>query len=67
MVVVVLVVIFAFLLPYIIDFVVPEKQVEDLMDVVTELSNLEEAEVKKNEEVHPIAETPPPPPLNSSI
>ena len=67
MVVVVLVVIFAFLLPYIIDFVVPEKQVEDVMDVVTELSNLEEAEVKKNEEVQPIAETPPPPPLKSSI
>ena len=66
MIVVVLVVIFAFSLPYIISSIVPEKEEEIEMNVVTELSKLG-AEVKKNEELKPIVEITPPPPLKSSI
>ena len=68
--VVVLVAIAAFFLPGIIgdliDKMKPEEE-EIVMTEVTELSDLKEAEVKKNEEYKPLMETPPPPPLKSSI
>ena len=49
-----------------IDKIKPEEE-EIVMTEVTELSDLKEAEVKKNEEYKPLMETPPPPPLKSSI
>jgi protein TonB len=68
--VVVVVAIAAFFLPGIIgdliDKMKPEEE-EIVMTEVTELSDLKEAEVKKNEEYKPLMETPPPPPLKSSI
>ena len=68
--VVVLVAIAAFFLPGLIgdliDKIKPEEE-EIIMTEVTELSDLKEAEVKKNEEYKPLMETPPPPPLKSSI
>ena len=68
--VVVVVAIAAFFLPGIIgdliDKIKPEEE-EIVMTEVTELSDLKEAEVKKNEEYKPLMETPPPPPLKSSI
>ena len=68
--VVVVVAIAAFFLPGIIgdliDKIKPEEE-EIIMTEVTELSDLKEAEVKKNEEYKPLMETPPPPPLKSSI
>lgn len=69
-IVVALVAIAAFFLPGIIgdliDKIKPEEE-EIVMTEVTELSDLKEAEVKKNEEYKPLMETPPPPPLKSSI
>lgn len=69
-IVVVLVAIAAFFLPGLIgdliDKIKPEEE-EIVMTQVTELSDLKEAEVKKNEEYKPLMETPPPPPLKSSI
>ena len=68
--IVVLVAIAAFFLPGLIgdliDKIKPEEE-EIIMTEVTELSDLKEAEVKKNEEYKPLMETPPPPPLKSSI
>lgn len=68
--VVVLVAVAAFFLPGLIgdliDKIKPEEE-EIVMTEVTELSDLKEAEVKKNEEYKPLMETPPPPPLKSSI
>ncbi len=68
--VVVVVALAAFFLPGIIgdliDKIKPEEE-EIVMTEVTELSDLKEAEVKKNEEYKPLMETPPPPPLKSSI
>ena len=68
--VVVVVALAAFFLPGIIgdliDKIKPEEE-EMVMTEVTELSDLKEAEVKKNEEYKPLMETPPPPPLKSSI
>ncbi len=61
----------AFFLPGVIgdliDKIRPEEEEEIVMTQVTELSDLKEAEVKKNEEYKPLMETPPPPPLKSSI
>ncbi|MBQ3575907.1 MAG: energy transducer TonB [Coprobacter sp.] len=61
----------AFFLPGLIgdliDKIRPEEEEEIVMTQVTELSDLKEAEVKKNEEYKPLMETPPPPPLKSSI
>mgnify|MGYP003289033535 FL=1 len=61
----------AFFLPGVIgdliDKIRPEEEEEIVMTQVTELSDLKEAEVKKNEEYKPLMETPTPPPLKSSI
>lgn len=68
--VVVVVAVAAFFLPGLIgdliDKYAPEEEIIE-MTTVTELSNLEEAEVKKNEELKPLVQAPPPPPLKSSI
>ncbi|MCP9611567.1 energy transducer TonB [Coprobacter tertius] len=66
MVIVIIVAIFAFTMPALIRFVTPEKT-QEVMTEVTTLTKLPEAEVKKNEEVKPIQEVAPPPPLKSSI
>ncbi|MEG1574766.1 MAG: energy transducer TonB, partial [Bacteroidales bacterium] len=58
---------FAFALPRLVSYMVPEKNLSDEMTEVTTLSNLKEAEVKKNEDLKPLTEVPPPPPLKSSI
>ena len=62
---VICVVAFAFALPYIVDsFKIGEAEEE--ISTVVEMSQLPEAEVEK-QEVQPLVETPPPPPLKSSI
>ena len=67
MLIIIVVAVIAFSVPALIRFVTPEK-VEEAMTEVTTLSKLPEAEVKKNEDLKPLApETPPPPPLKSSI
>ena len=67
MIIIIVVDVIAFSVPALIRFVTPEK-VEEAMTEVTTLSKLPEAEVKKNEDLKPLApETPPPPPLKSSI
>ena len=52
-------------LPTLIRFVTPKKTVEKVTEVTT-LTNLEQAEVKNNDEIKKI-DAPPPPPLKSSI
>lgn len=70
MVIVVIVAFLAFTIPALISnirerFMPPQ---EEAMTEVTAMTKLPEAEVKKNEELKPLAqETPPPPPLKSSI
>ena len=67
MIIIIVVAVIAFSVPALIRFVTPEK-VEEAMTEVTTLSKLPEAEVKKNEDLKPLSpETPPPPPLKSSI
>ena len=67
MIIIIVVAVIAFSVPALIRFVTPEK-VEEAMTEVTTLSKLPEAEVKKNEDLKPLApETHPPPPLKSSI
>ena len=67
MIIIIVVAVIAFSVPALIRFVTPVK-VEEAMTEVTTLSKLPEAEVKKNEDLKPLApETPPPPPLKSSI
>ena len=67
MIIIIVVAVIAFSVPALIRFVTPEK-VEEAMTEVTTLSKLPEAEVKKNEDLKPLApKTPPPPPLKSSI
>ena len=67
MIIIIVVAVIAFSVPALIRFVTPEK-VEEAMTEVTTLSKLPEAEVKKNEDLKPLTpETPPPPPLKSSI
>ena len=67
MIIIIVVAVIAFSVPALIRFVTPEK-VEEAMTEVTTLSKLPEAEVKKNEDLKPLApETPLPPPLKSSI
>ena len=67
MIIIIVVAVIAFSVPALIRFVTPEK-VEEAKTEVTTLSKLPEAEVKKNEDLKPLApETPPPPPLKSSI
>lgn len=65
--IVLLVALLAFTLPKLVSYMVPDKGLEEEMTEVTTLSNLKEAEVKKNEELKPLTEVPPPPPLKSSI
>lgn len=65
--IVVVVALLAFTLPKLVRNMIPEKDMEMEMTEVTALSNLKEAEVKKNEELKPLTQTPPPPPLKSSI
>jgi len=65
--IVVVVALLAFTLPKLVRNMIPEKDMDMEMTEVTTLSNLKEAEVKKNEELKPLTQTPPPPPLKSSI
>ena len=59
MIIIIVVAVIAFSVPALIRFVTPEK-VEEAMTEVTTLSKLPEAEVKKNEDLKPLApETPP--------
>ena len=62
---VICVVAFAFVLPYIVESF-KFGEVEEETTVVVEMTQLPEAEVEK-QEVQPLVETPPPPPLKSSI
>lgn len=62
---VICVVAFAFVLPYIVDSF-KFGEAEEEISTVVEMSQLPEAEVEK-QEVQPLVETPPPPPLKSSI
>ncbi|MBO8438952.1 MAG: energy transducer TonB [Bacteroidetes bacterium] len=65
--IVVVVALLAFTLPKLVRNMMPEKDMDMEMTEVTTLSNLKEAEVKKNEELKPLTQAPPPPPLKSSI
>ena len=65
--IVVVVALLAFTLPKLVRNMIPEKDMDMEMTEVTTLSNLKEAEVKKNEELKPLTQAPPPPPLKSSI
>ena len=58
----------AFYLPTLIEKLPKEKETEIEFTVTeVEMANLEEQEVEKNDEIEPIVEAPPPPPLKSSI
>lgn len=58
----------AFIIPALIDKIPKEKEATiDFTVTEVEMANLEEQEVEKNEEIQPIVEAPPPPPLKSSI
>ena len=58
----------AFLIPSLIEKLPKEKEAELEFTVTeVEMANLEEQEVEKNDEIEPIVEAPPPPPLKSSI
>lgn len=58
----------AFFIPTLIEKLPKEKEAELEFTVTeVEMANLEEQEVEKNEEIEPIVEAPPPPPLKSSI
>ena len=65
--IVVVVALLAFTLPKLVRNMIPEKDRDMEMAEVTTRSNLKEAEVKKNEELKPLTQAPPPPPLKSSI
>ena len=65
--IVVVVALLAFTLPKLVRNMIPEKDMDMEMTEVTTLSNLKEAEVKKNQELKPLTQAPPPPPLKSSI
>ena len=58
----------AFYLPTLIEKLPKEKETEIEFTVTeVEMANLEDQEVEKNDEIEPIVEAPPPPPLKSSI
>ncbi len=58
----------AFIIPALIDKIPKEKEATiDFTVTEVEMANLEEQEIEKNEEIQPIVEAPPPPPLKSSI
>lgn len=65
--IVMVVALLAFTLPKLVRNMIPEKTEDIAMTEVTTLADLKEAEVKKNEELKPLTQTPPPPPLKSSI
>ncbi len=58
----------AFLIPTLIEKLPKEKEAELEFQVTeVEMANIEDQEVEKNDEIEPIVEAPPPPPLKSSI
>lgn len=58
----------AFIIPSLIEKLPKEKEAEIEFTVTeVEMANLEDQEVEKNDEIEPIVEAPPPPPLKSSI
>ena len=61
--IVVVVALLAFTLPKLVRNMIPEQDMDMEMTEVTTLSNLKEAEVKQNEELKPLTQAPPPPPL----
>lgn len=67
MLIILIVAVVGFSLPSLIRIMTPEKVEDFTVTEVTQLSDLPKAEVKKNEELKPMAPTPPPPPLKSSI
>ena len=67
MFIVLIVAVVGFSLPSLIRIMTPEKTEDFTVTEVTQLSDLPKAEVKKNEELKPMAPTTPPPPLKSSI
>ena len=67
MLIILIVAVVGFSLPSLIRIMTPEKVEDFTVTEVTQLSDLPKAEVKKNEELKPMAPTTPPPPLKSSI
>ncbi|HIX44990.1 MAG TPA: energy transducer TonB [Candidatus Barnesiella excrementipullorum] len=58
----------AFIIPALIDKIPKEKDAAiDFTVTEVEMANLEDQEIEKNEDIQPIVEAPPPPPLKSSI
>ena len=66
MLIILIVAVVGFSLPSLIRIMTPEKVEDFTVTEVTQLSDLPKAEVKKNEELKPMAPTTPPPPLKSS-
>ena len=67
MLIILIVAVVGFSLPSLIRIMTPEKVEDFTVTEVTQLSDLPKAEVKKTEELKPMAPTTPPPPLKSSI
>ena len=67
MLIILIVAVVGFSLPSLIRIMTPEKVEDFTVTEVTQLSDLPKAEVKKNEELKPMAPTTPRPPLKSSI
>lgn len=66
--IVIVVVILVITLPMLIKFITPEKENKIVVNEVTTLAKLPEAEIKRNEELQPMMKpTTPPPPLKSTI
>ncbi len=58
----------AFIIPALIDKIPKEKDATvDFTVTEVEMANLDDQEVEKNDEIQPLVEAPPPPPLKSSI
>ena len=66
--IVIVVVILVITLPMLIKFITPEKENKIVVNEVTTLAKLPEAEIKRNDELQPMMKpTTPPPPLKSTI
>ena len=66
--IVVIAVILVITLPMLIKFITPERENKIVVNEVTTLAKLPEAEIKRNEELRPMMKpTTPPPPLKSTI
>ena len=66
--IVIVVVILVITLPMLIKFITPEKENKIVVNEVTTLAKLPEADIKRNEELQPMMKpTTPPPPLKSTI